>query len=160
MTSNQKNTTSFDKAKDYALTFLSYRPRTEKEMKRKLTEKGFNRDTITEVVGFLKEYKFLNDSAFTRMWIRNRMYCKPSGKRRIYNELLEKGVSREIIEENLNDITPVMEYETMNELFNKKVSRSGFNYKKLEGFLIRRGFNPSDVRKILQEYESSRENDI
>lgn len=138
-------------ARDYALNCLSYRPRTEKEIIKKMNQKGYSDEVISSVLAFLKEYQFLDDAAFARMWIRNRQSCKPSGKRRIYNELMEKGVDRDIIRDHLSEITSESECQMIRQLVEKKISRTRYTNKKLEGFLIRRGFSPSDVWKVLAE---------
>lgn len=139
----------FSSAKDCALRYLSYRARTVKEVKGKLTEKGFNTEVINAVIAFLKEYKLIDDNAFARMWIRNRTTLKPAGRRRIINELFQKGIDKDTIECNISELLPEKEEQMAADLVERKLRRAAFTYKKLEGFLVRRGFDPGIIRKVL-----------
>ena len=140
------------KAKDYALKYISYRSRTVREVNRKLTDKGYDIEVITLVVAFLKEYRFLDDECFARNWVASRMGDKPCGRRRIFSELIQKGVDRSFIEDSLAGITPDLERELVVVLVEKKCRRSAFNYNKLKGFLLRRGFSPNTVSAVLADY--------
>lgn len=150
---NKKNPDEqFPSAKDCALRYLSYRARTVMEVKGKLTEKGFNTEVIYAVIAFLKEYKFVDDNAFARMWIRNRTTLKPAGRRRIINELFQKGIDKDTIDCNISELLPEKEEQLAADLVEKKLRRTAFSYKKLEGFLARRGFNPEIIRKVLTRF--------
>lgn len=141
-----------NKAKEYALRYISYRPRTAWEVNKKLTDKGYDTEIITLVMVFLKEYNFLNDEEFTRMWVSNRLREKPSGPHRIYSELVQKGVDKDLIERHLAEITLDKEEEMAMALVEKKCRKVPFNYNKIQGFLLRRGFKTIIVRKVLAEY--------
>lgn len=47
--------------------------KTEKELRDKLTEKGFEEDTIKRAIEFLKEYNLLNDEKYAEMYIKDRL---------------------------------------------------------------------------------------
>ncbi len=140
------------KAKEYALKYISYRPRTAWEVGRKLSDKGYNQEIIALVMAFLREYSFVDDEQFTRMWIRSRTREKPCGLLRIRAELIRKGVDRELVERCLADMPSGREEELAAALVEKKCLRMGFNYNKLKGFLLRRGFNPVTVNRVLGRY--------
>lgn len=87
-----------------SLKFLGFRPRSEKEMRdylKKKIQKFQNADSsvIDLIIHKLKQQKFLNDTEFARMWIRSRTEFKPKGKRLIYLELQQKGISKDLIED-------------------------------------------------------------
>lgn len=143
----------FNEARDYAFHYLSYRPRSVLEIARRLKQRGYDSNTVTMVVEHLQNYKFLDDEAFTKMWIQSRLNYKPSGRRKIYGELLQKGIDREIIERHLSEITMENEELLAMALISKKCSKAILSYKKLEGFLIRRGFGSEIVRKVLTGHQ-------
>lgn len=149
MNSKQNQDDKLSSAKDCALRYLSYRARSVMEVRGKLAEKGFNTDVINAVIAFLKEYKFVDDNAFARMWIRNRTTLKPAGRRRIINELFQKGIDKDTINCNLSELLPEQEEQMAADLVERKLRRAAFSYKKLEGFLARRGFDPGIIRKVL-----------
>lgn len=140
------------KAKDYALRYISYRPRTVWEVNKKLTDKGYDHQIIALAIVFLKEYRFLDDLEFARFWIRNRQKVKPCGSRRIYCELVQKGIAKSIIDKCLAEITPEHEEEAAEALVEKKCQRAPFDYNKIRGFLLRRGYTPSVVNNVLAKY--------
>ena len=142
-----------NKAKEYALKCISYRPRSAWEMSKKLADKGYNEDIITLVMIFLKEYSFIDDEAFAGMWLRSRNTCKPSGRRRIYAELAQKRLDKEIIELCLSELTAEKEEEMAWALVEKKCRKVPFDYNRLKGFLIRRGFELTVIKKVLLKYQ-------
>ncbi|MDT3699670.1 MAG: regulatory protein RecX [Thermincola sp.] len=140
------------RAKDYALKYLSYRPRSVWEVTKKLTDKGYNTEITDITIAFLKEYSFLDDIEFARFWIRNRQKVKPCGSRRIYCELIQKGIPKAIIDKCLDQISPQLEEESAAVLVEKKCQRSSFDYNKIRGFLLRRGYSPEVINKVLAKY--------
>ena len=82
-----------------AYRFLSYRPRSEAEMKDRLHRRGFEDSKIEIVINKLKEQKLLDDTAFAQFWKENRDTFRPRSQRLTRLELKKKGVADEIIKE-------------------------------------------------------------
>jgi regulatory protein len=94
-------------AKSVALRFLSYRPRTEREVRDKLREKEFADEEIAHTIGELKQARLLDDAEFARMFIRNTQAVRPAGTMAIKRKLLALGVGRDVIDAALHDsLTP------------------------------------------------------
>ena len=89
-----------DEAFSAALRFLSYRPRSEEEVRRRLS-KRFRPTAVEEAVKTLKDRGLLDDMAFATFWRRSREHNRPLGVAAIRWELLRRGVSREVAEEAL-----------------------------------------------------------
>lgn len=146
------------KAKNYALNLLSYRQRSEKEILKKMIDKGYENNIIDSTINFLKENKFLNDREFTKSFIRDRVNIRKLGRNRIKMELYKKGVDKELINEALEkEIEYDLEYETAKELALKKISTTykkddkNAQYRKLYGFLQRKGYSNDIISRILKE---------
>ncbi|MEK6545135.1 MAG: RecX family transcriptional regulator, partial [Nitrospinota bacterium] len=77
----------FEKAKLVAYRFLSYRPRSKKEIENKLIEKKISRNTITNILNFLEENNYINDKNFSINWIKYRLENKPMGRAFLEYEL-------------------------------------------------------------------------
>ena len=94
----------FEKSYNRALRFLSFRPRSEKEIKDylKLKTKNLELKTQNEIVNSiikrLKEHKFLDDEEFARWWIEQRTKIKPRAWKVIQYELKQKGIEEETIQ--------------------------------------------------------------
>jgi len=137
------------------LRFLSYRARSEKEITDYLSKKEAGPIEQQKIIRKLKKLNFLNDSEFARSWISNRVSVGGSGKRKIYLELCQKGVSKEIVEKTLNIISQNQEIESAEILIVKKTKNSsgslGFKEKqKLKAFLFRRGFDYQTIKTAFQ----------
>jgi regulatory protein len=82
-------------AYDAGLRLLSYRPRSEKEMRRRLGRRGIDLRLIAETVARLKERGYLDDEAFARFWTETREATSPRAQRLIAQELRFQGVATE-----------------------------------------------------------------
>ena len=67
-----------ERAHESALNLLSYRPRSEQEVRRRLGRKGFSEPAIEQAVQRLLRARLLDDEAFARYWISNREQFRPS----------------------------------------------------------------------------------
>jgi regulatory protein len=138
---NRPELKTFNAAKEYALNYISYRPRSVMEVTRRLIIRKCEPQIVKQVIAFMKEYNYLDDEVFTKMWIRSRTNDVPSGKRKIFAELKQKGVAREIIDRHLARISPEKEEEMALSLLKRKCRRGNYDISKLKGFLFRRGFS-------------------
>ena len=91
----------FVAAKNTALSFLTYRARSEAEVRRRLAKK-YSLETIDQVIEALRNQKFLDDSAFAQQWRSNREQHRPRAQRLVQQELRQKGVSSEVIQTSLD----------------------------------------------------------
>jgi regulatory protein len=86
-----------------ALDYLSYRPRSEAELREYLDGKGFSEAVVAEVMTRMEHVGLIDDAAFARYWRDNRAQFQPRGKRMIESELGQKGLSSEAIEDALEE---------------------------------------------------------
>lgn len=139
-----------------ALRFLSFRPRSEKEMRVRLLKK-FPKDLVEKIIKELKEEKFLDDREFAKAFLRNREILRPSGRKLLFLELRKKGIEKEIIEEVLNKVyNKEKELELAKKAAKKKIKiyknlPRKESFQKLLGFLQRRGFNWQTIKEVLNE---------
>ena len=144
----------FGKFFNGALKFLSYRSRSEKEVRAHLLKKKAPKEIIDAIIERLKEHKFLDDVEFARRFLEQRTSVNPKALRIVKMELRKKGISDEIIE-GLNFNTE-KDLESARKLLEKKIEKyKGLQraeiYNKLGGFLARRGFNWDTIKKAIDE---------
>ncbi len=84
-----------------ALNFLSYRPRSEREVEQRLRKKSYTPEQIEAVMLRLRKRGYVDDREFARFWVTNRMSFSPRGPRLLRSELRQKGVSQDIVDEIL-----------------------------------------------------------
>jgi regulatory protein len=143
-----------NEAKNDALRFLSFRRRTEKEIRLRLKKKGFDDKSIGRTIEKLKEYDLVNDSEFATAWVKERLTFKPRGRKLLAQELWKKGIKKDIIDQVTDELCRDEE-KSAAELLEKVKGR----YKNLEpqtarrrmyGLLVRRGFSYDTVSQVLQ----------
>ena len=142
--------------KETALKIIERSYKTKKEMIKRLLEKGYALEEVNETLKFLEEYNFINDESYTKAFINDR--TKTQGKQKIKYALKNKGVSDEIIEEELSKLDMEKEKENANILALKKynilIKRESDKYKlkeKIIRFLISRGYNYEVAKDAVNE---------
>ncbi len=87
-----------------AYYYLSYRPRSEAEIRQWLHRRGFANEVAEKTIVKLREQNLSDDLAFAQFWKDNRLSFRPKSKRLIKKELRDKKVAAEIIEQVTKDI--------------------------------------------------------
>ena len=157
---NTKKTGSQNRTvRECALALLEFRDRTEWELRQKLKEREYSAEEIDETVLFLKEYRYLDDEAYVGRYIRSCAARK--SRRQIRADLEHKGVSREIIDLQLQEKT-VDEDSQIRKLLQKKGYVPGkrlepTEYRRIMGALGRRGFSGEAIRKAMESMREEQE---
>ncbi len=149
-----------DKAVAYAYRLFSVRPRSEKELRQRLSGKGFGGATACKVISLLKEKNIIDDLRFARLWVESRMRAKPKGDMALRTELRQKGIAAAVIEKVLSERCPG-EGDACRLLAEKKMAAleklpKEKARKKLFDFLARRGFNFDSVKDVVREMFGAR----
>lgn len=142
-------------AVERAINYLSFRPRSQEEVRRYLRKKETPPDIIEAVLERLHRLDYLNDKSFASFWVENREQFNPRGSQALRNELRLKGVDREIVDEIVSD---EQDAELALRAGRKKalllLQSPGMDYAKfrnrLGGFLQRRGFSYEVVSRTVR----------
>lgn len=163
----------YNKGLAAALQLLATRPRSKSEIQQALRKKysEITSETISRILERLSELNYLNDESFAQFWVENRSAFAPRGRNLLRQELMKKGVPRDIIDaviqahleaqpenEDNDEAEPAANLEESQALtLARKKSRSyaaedwnGF-YRKLGGFLLRRGYDYSTTSKVAKQ---------
>jgi regulatory protein len=130
------------RTREFAHNYLSYRPRSTAELRKRLVKKGFLTETIELVISELTDSNLLNDLEFAQYWVDQREEFRPRGLYALRYELIQKGVDQSIIEQTL---TEVDEYKSAMKAGRKKANQllgieNELFIRKLSQHLERRGF--------------------
>jgi regulatory protein len=151
----------FLKVYDRVLKFLSFRPRSEKELKDWFVKKEVDEETQKLIYPKLKHLGYINDEEFAKWWIEQRMTFRPAGRRLLTLELRQKGIAQSLIAQLLNcSIAQGSELELAKKVAEKKLKRlkdlPPLEFKqKLSAILARRGFDWETINEVLSEIKSS-----
>ncbi len=145
-----RETVNVRRAYNYAVSLLARRDHSEKELRDKLSLKGYSQGA-DEAIEKLKVGGYVSDERFARLFARELQHLKKYGKKRIEQELFRKGIDRDIIREVLEEA----EFDTgeLAELIRRKYSRYLSDEKgvhKTVNALLRMGYTYSEIRDALR----------
>jgi len=87
-----------DACREAALKLIERTRRTRSDLERRLADKGYARAVIGPVLERLAEVGLVDDTEYARAWLAGRWGRRPSGWRRLQQELRAKGVADADIE--------------------------------------------------------------
>lgn len=139
-----------------AIELISRREHSRKEIITKLTQRSYG-DVAEEVADELERRGYLDDERFAVMYSKELKQRKNMGKRRISQELYNKGISREIIGNILDDMeeNPI---EDITDLINRKYYRYLSDEKgrtRTVNALVRLGYSYTDIKNAIKEIDNS-----
>ncbi len=134
----------FQRCLNAAMLYLSYRPRSESELRERLGRRGFDRDNVEVVLARLKELGLVDDTAFAQFWKDNREAFKPRSQWLTRLELRRKGIASDVIEQVVDVIDdedsayraaqgkarslPLSDYQGFKRRLGEYLRRRGFSY--------------------------------
>lgn len=138
-----------------AIQFLGYRPRTEQEIIRKLTEQGFESDVVTDVLERLKNNRMVGDDQYAQLWIDSRAAFRPRSHRLMSMELRQKGVPEDTIHAALRDAPDdeTLAYQAGQARYHRYAGTDYQEFKKkLGSYLGRKGFSYGVITPVVDHF--------
>jgi len=157
---------AFQRAMDGALNYLSYRPRSESEVRQNLRRKNLPPMLIDRVLERLKRSGLVDDAAFARFWTENRTTFSPRGERVLKLELRQKGLESQTIQDAVESAELDEEGSAYQVAQKKARSLRGVDrrvfWQRLSAHLARRGFAYDVIKPVVSRLwqESSGEAEI
>ena len=147
-------------AKQAALDYLAYKPRTEEEVRRKLRQEDVPSPVIEDVIARLYELGYLDDEAYAHDYAHNRFSSKKYGPVRIRRELTERGVDRRLADAAVDELFAEVDVTAAAWTHAEKrwprlagEDDPRRRRQKMYRYLRRRGFTSNTIRPILDELE-------
>ncbi|MCP3739652.1 recombination regulator RecX [Rossellomorea sp. BNER] len=145
-----------------AIHYLSFRMRTEKEVREYLIKKEVEETLVQEVIHKLHQYGYLNDEDFAQSFLNTYIRTSDKGPDWIKTELMNKGVHQDIIEKVLKSYPEDLQLERAIDLTEKLVKKykkeSSIQAKqKVEISLIRKGYRTSIIRIAWDEASTEKD---
>lgn len=150
--------TDLDACREAALRLLERTRRTRADLARRLAERGFAGATVAEVLDRLDGVGLVDDAEYARAFLAGRWGRRPSGWRRLQQELRARGITdadvleaRALVEQRDGTVDEVAAAR-------KLVAQAARRYAKLEprvrsqrlyALLARRGFDGDVIRRAL-----------
>lgn len=135
----------------HARRYLSYRPQSEAELKKKLARRGAPQSEVETTCARLKVEGLLDDGDFARFWKENRQSFAPRSQRLVCQELRRKGVPEDVIESVVGDINDSESAYCAALAQARRLALGDYQLfcQRLGGYLKRRGFDDEVIQKTL-----------
>ena len=135
---------------DRALGLLAVRPRSRRELERRLLQARFESDEVSDVLSRLERVGLIDDEAFARQYAEHRFGTRREGSRAVANGLRAAGISAALAAATV-EAAPDLEEERAEELARSRASRlAGVEpakaFARLSSLLMRRGYGPEVAR--------------
>jgi regulatory protein len=147
-----------------AFRFLSFRPRSKQELTtylvKRVKKKKVDPELASKVISRLEELDYVNDEKFAREWIESRLKGKGLGPTKLRQELKNKGIIKDIIDDLMKD-NDLLDSESQYTAAKKVIAKRVLKWQKLPylafkrkiyEFLLRRGFSSALALKLVDEY--------
>ncbi len=144
------------RAKNYALDLLREKIYSKSQMTQQLEREGFREQAIKTIIAELIHSGHIRDRLFAEKWVQRRQKSNPRGRTVLKQELIDKGVDPETVEQILTEVKGEEEARLAMQIAQKRVKQ----YKslpihvakrRLHGFLARRGFESDVILQVIQK---------
>ncbi len=153
-------TDQYNRCLNAAYNCLSYRARSEYEVRERLRRRGFAPDCIESVLAKLREQNLIDDAAFARFWKESREAFSPRSHRLTRMELRQKGVPGNIIEQVVEGVDDEDNAYRAALSKTRRWPRSDYREfrRRLGGYLRRRGFDYEALNRTVERVWREGEN--
>ncbi|MDO4632370.1 MAG: regulatory protein RecX [Eubacteriales bacterium] len=148
----------YKRAKLRCMHLLEKRDYTEKQLRDKLRngKTEYTEDMIDEAINYVKSFHYVDDDRYARRYIE--CMQKRKSRRVIAQELMQKGISREQIQEAEADVTPADEAALIREWMRKRrydpATADLKEKQRFYAFLMRKGFRFDSIAEALRIEEN------
>lgn len=152
---------------DRALNMLAANPRSERELRRRLVQKGEPEARVDAALARLVASGVVNDETFARQFTRSRVLGRGASRRRVRDELFKRGVSgqaaaqaiAEVFEDEQVDETALVEAAARKKLRGLGSVDEVTRRRRLYAFLMRRGYDSAQIRDAIVRVVGARDDD-
>ena len=144
--------------------FCAYQERTHKEVEQKLKSYGLDEDEAGEIIIRLSREKLLDEERFAQAYVRAHYRQKKWGRRRIVQELKQKGISEYCIKSGMKEIDGDEYYQNLLDVLEKKDRQEKeknprVRRQKISVFLTSKGYEQDLIKLALDEFGKAPEDD-
>lgn len=136
-----------------AMHLLERQERTEKQLRDKLQQNNYPKQCIEQAIAYVKSYHYIDDYRYASVYIR--YHQEKESRQKLTQKLMMRGISREIIEQAMEEEFVADECAQIEELLRKR----GFDQESADEtirrrtiqFLIRKGFKTRDIFRVMRQ---------
>ena len=141
----------FDKGKTKILKYILYKKRSENEVRRKF-EKELDENMLEDIIEYLKEAKYIDDTEYIRKTVNNFIILKNLSIKELKYKLLAKELNKNDIEDYIYENKEELEeYEikSISNIFYKK--SASMEQDEIKQYLLKKGYKSENINKAIEE---------
>ena len=156
MEEKNKEIEAADAAKQVLLRRLSHAPRTRKELAKDLKDKDISDEVANVALDRFEEVGLINDPALASNYVSSQHERKGLGKNALRQQLRAKGVSDDVAQEAISQISDDQEFQAAFALACKKIRSlqkddAKTQLRKIVGVLARKGYSSNLAFRVAKE---------
>lgn len=144
---------------EVALTLLTARQYTTRNLRRKLVQKGFAADDTDATIARLIANGLLDDARYAAAFVRGKLLGPGASKRRIRQQLYQRGIQGDVadaaieivIEDESVDLEAVVEKDARKKLASLAGLEPRIIKRRLYSHLARRGYNIDEINAVMKK---------
>ncbi len=142
---------------EVALKYINTRLRSSKELIEYLKKKGYEYDSINQVLIMLKKQGYLDEAIYASSFVHDKILMSNYGPNKIYSELEKLGIDTNIISDKISIYTKEMECERINKIIEKQIKLNhnkgaSLLKRKIQTFLLSLGYTSSYINECISKY--------
>ena len=154
--SNPKYGPGYEKSKDKTrakkrvLHLLERSQKSEKQLRDKLQDGGYEQEVIDEAIDYAKSYHYIDDERFAKDYVR--LSCNSKSRIRLKQDLSQKGIDRDLIDLAIEEEYQVDEVELLRSILKKRHFEPDSDYNEKQKhfrFLASKGYSTSVIRRAM-----------
>lgn len=138
-----------------AMHLLEQQERTEKQLRDKLKQNGYPEQCIERAIDYVKSYHYVDDYRYAAVYIR--YHQEKESRQKLMQKLMMRGISRDIIQQALEEEFVTDECAQIRELLKKRQfnpdNADEVTRRKMAQFLMRKGFKSRDIFRVMRMEE-------
>jgi len=139
-----------------AMHLLEQQDRTEKQLRDKLKQGGYPEVCIEQAIAYVKSYHYVDDYRYATVYVR--YHQQKESRQKLTQKLMMRGISRDIIQQALEEEFVSDECEQIKELLKKRrydpECSDEATRRKTAQFLMRKGFKHGDIFRVMHMEEA------
>lgn len=140
----------FDKAKSKIMNYIMYKKRTEHEVRTKFS-KTIEENLLNDIIEYVKEAKYLNDSDYIQKTINEYKILKSLSIKEVKYKLISKGIKNNLIEDYISenyDMLNDFELQSAQKIFHKKQHTQ--EVEEIQNYLRRKGYQEENIKQAIE----------
>lgn len=141
----------FDEKKTQVMKYIVYKKRTEQEVRNKFS-RIIDESMLEDIIEYLKEAKYLDDSEYIEKMINNFKILKNLSIKEVKYKLLAKGLNKNQVEDYIYEHKEELNEYEINSAKNLIIKKqTDMENDQIKQYLLKKGYNIENINKTMFE---------